>query len=317
MADQAAPEGETPEVPTPADAAEPSPPPALDDAPNPEAATEAAADEVTANTPVETDESTGVVALADVPDTAAATPAPAVPAAPAAPDMSPAACGARVAELFPALFAIDGPRQPVKLRIQADIQQRTPGVFSKRVLSVFLSRYTTTTAYLKALSTAPARIDLDGQPAGEIDAVHRQAAIDELTRRRELHEERRRAERQAQRDAERSARRDDAAAQQQRRADDQAERDRAALLRTFETSTLTLANFCALKGLTEADLEARLAQARHERNSRPPESAPQGPRDRPDDRGPRDRGPRGNQPERPERRPSGPPRGERGRGGTR
>ena len=42
-------------------------------------------------------------------------------------------------------------------------------------------------------------------------------------------------------------------------------RERALLLRAWETSTLTRANFCVLKRISEADLEAQLAQARQER----------------------------------------------------
>ncbi|MFM7532517.1 MAG: ProQ/FINO family protein, partial [Rubrivivax sp.] len=94
---------------------------------------------------------------------------PVAPAAPAgAPEMTPAACAARLAELFPALFGTAGPPRPVKLRVHADVQQRAPGVFTRRVLSAFLSRHTTTSAYLRGLVESAHRFDLDGQPAGEI-----------------------------------------------------------------------------------------------------------------------------------------------------
>jgi hypothetical protein len=46
---------------------------------------------------------------------------------------------------------------------------------------------------------------------------------------------------------------------------DPAQRERALLLRAFESSTLSKANFCALKRITEAELDAALAQARAER----------------------------------------------------
>ena len=178
----------------------------------------------------------------------------AVPAAPAIAELSPAACAARLAELFPALFASGAP-QPLKLRIQADIQQRSPGIFTKKSLSVFLHRHTTNTAYLRAVANAPQRIDLDGQPAGEIADEHRQAAVAELERRRALHEARREAERNAQRSANDEARRTRAAEEEQRR-------EASTLLRAFESTTLTRTNFCALKGLSEAQLDALLAQAR-------------------------------------------------------
>ena len=184
----------------------------------------------------------------------ASTAAPATPALPAVPELPPAACAARLAELFPALFATHPP-QPLKLRIQADIQLRAPGTFTKKSLSVFLHRYTTNTAYLRAVANAPQRFDLDGQPAGEIADEHRQAAVAELERRRTMHEARRDAERNAQRAANDEARRARAAEEEQRR-------EASGLLRAFETTTLTRANFCALKGVTEAQLDTMLAQAR-------------------------------------------------------
>jgi sRNA-binding protein len=76
--------------------------------------------------------------------------------------------------LFPALFA--GAAKPIKLRIQADIEARAPGVFPKPVLTAFLRRYTAGNAYLRALAREPHRLDLDGQPAGEIAEEHREAA---------------------------------------------------------------------------------------------------------------------------------------------
>lgn len=49
---------------------------------------------------------------------------------------------------------------------------------------------------------------------------------------------------------------------------DPAQRDRAMLLRQFESSPLAKANFCALKRLSEAELDAQLDQARRERAER-------------------------------------------------
>ena len=138
--------------------------------------------------------------------------APAVAARASPADLSPAACAARLAELFPALFGA-GRALPIKLRIQNDIQQRAPGVFTRKSLSPFLHRYTTSTAYLKALVNLPHRFDLDGAPAGDIDDVHRQAAATELERRRGLFEAKRAAERAAANEARRAA---EAAARQQR-----------------------------------------------------------------------------------------------------
>ncbi len=297
------------------------------------------------------------------------------------------ACTRELKARFPALF--DGPPKPVKLRIQADIQQRAPGVFTRQALSVFLRRHTGSSAYLVALTQVSQRLDLDGQPAGDISAEHRDAATEELTRRRALRREREQAIRQAQRER---APAGDAAARppQQTRpprpprpphpegresretregqpcgerpprdgqgrpdrpdrsdhtprpphpsrppqrqgpqqapstaqaprpprpphadgrderprrndrplrpvaaavdngpppplsADDLARRERALLLRSFDSSPLTKANFCALKGISVEQLDSQLAQARQEAGARP---AP-APGPRPERRGP-------------------------------
>ena len=222
--------------------------------------------------------------------------------APPIPDLAPAACAALLVEHFPALFG-KGVVLPIKLRIQADIQTRVPGVFNRKSLSIFLHRHTTGTAYIKALVNATQRFDLDGQPAGEVAAEHREAATAELARRREIVDGRRAQEREAQR-ARHNEQRNAARKEQQAReaaqhsAENEARRERAALLRAFESSTLTRANFCALKGIAEDTLEARLDQAWHEREARahqppPPPQMPRPPR-RDDREGPR--GPRGPRP---------------------
>jgi len=183
-------------------------------------------------------------------DTAAAAPAPAPeaveqqqqqPKQQQAPN--PAATGAELAQRFPALFG--GAPKPLKLRIQSDIQERAPGVFSKQALSTFFRRYTGSTSYLIAVTKAQSRFDLDGQPAGELSEEHRKIAAEELTRRRARNEERRAVE------------------QEQRR-------NRANLLRDFERTTLTVANFCALKGVAPEELEGILALARQEAAEQPP-----------------------------------------------
>jgi hypothetical protein len=177
-------------------------------------------------------------------DTAApATPAPAeaAPVTPSVATLSPAECASQLKQRFPALFA--GAPKPLKLRIQVDIQERAPGVFSKQALSAFFRRYTGSTSYLIAVSKATHRIDLDGQPAGELSAEHRQIALDELARRRANNDSRRELE------------------EQQRR-------NRAGLLRDFETTTLTRANFCVLKGVAEEELDGLLEIARGEAEER-------------------------------------------------
>src|SRR5207253_10904128 len=104
-------------------------------------------------------------------------------------------------------------------------------------------------------SKAKQRFDLDGQPAGELSDEHREAAATELARRRTLRESRRELE-----DAQR--------------------RNRATLLYDFERTTLTPANFCALKGVPVDELDGLLALARQEAQERP-QPRPGGHRDRP------------------------------------
>ena len=302
-------------------------------------------------------------------ETAPDAPAPAVPA-PAAPteagapvprpEPSVADTARALAEHFPALFGA-GVIKPIKLRIQADIHQRAPGVFTKKALSIFLQRHTTATAYLRALVAEGAtRIDLDGQPASEIAAEHRDAAGVELERRRAIVEAKRQAGREAARAARHDARREqpgpsdrsDRPARPERldhparpdrsdrsdrsarppqpgqaprrprppqpgapqrgpgrpgdtgsgaprrpqsppperhlarapeqepptapalpltpeqAAEAEARRQRALLLRSFEQSPLSKANFGALKGLNEEALDALLTLAKQERGSR-------------------------------------------------
>ena len=223
------------------------------------------------DTDTDTDTDTGVQGSADD-GTPAAAPADTANAPKAAATLPPAAVAALLAEHFPALFGA-GRALPIKLRIQADIQTRAPGLVNRKSLSVFLHRYTTSTAYLKALASQPQRLDLDGAPAGEIEALHRDAAVAEVERRKQMFEDRRALEREQQRAAAQEARRaqnaQNAAHNTARdHAEGEARRNRAVLLRAFETATLTKANFCALKGITEAELDAQVTLAKHEREQR-------------------------------------------------
>ena len=213
--------------------------------------------------------------------------APAVPAA-ATPAVD---ATAELKALFPALFT--GRPKPVKLRIQADIQERAPGKFSKAQLSAFLRRHTGSTGYLIALTQAKTRFDLDGNPAGEITEEHLTAAKDELARRKGLQAERQAVE------------------QERHQLEIQQRRNRAQLLWDFERTTLTEANFCVLKGLTVAELPGILEIARKERAEAPPAPPREARRDerrderRPDGRpdGRRDGRPQGRPGDRGPRRP--------------
>lgn len=221
-------------------------------------------------------------AVADAPEAAIATEgaAPAQDAS-AAEDAPPADaagrpaledCGPQLKKLYPALFS--NPPKPLKLRIQADIQARTPGQFTKPQLSAFLRRYTGSHAYLNALVKATHRFDLDGNPGDELSDEHRNAAVEELARRR--------ANTQAR-----------IALELEQRA------NRATLLKEYEANTLPAAEFAAAKGIPEAELEPLVARARKEASEPPP--APAFNRDRrgpQQKRGPRPEGQRGARPPR-------------------
>jgi ProP effector len=181
-------------------------------------------------------------------------------------------CGPRLKQLFPALFS--NPPKPLKLRIQADIQVRAPGQFTKPQLSAFLRRHTGSHAYLNALVKATHRFDLDGNPGDELSDEHRNAAVEELARRR--------ANTQAR-----------IALELEQRA------NRATLLAEYEANTLPAAEFAAAKGVPEAELEPLIARARKEALEPPP--APAFNRDRrgpPQHRGPRPDGQRNARPSR-------------------
>ena len=131
---------------------------------------------------------------------------PETPAPAARPEPSVADIARLLAEHFPALFGA-GVIKPIKLRVQADILPRAPGVFTKKALSIFLQRHTTSTAYLRALVAEGAtRTDLDGQPVGEVAAEHRDAAGVELERRRAIVEAKKLAGREAARASRHDAR---------------------------------------------------------------------------------------------------------------
>ncbi|MDM4768250.1 ProQ/FinO family protein [Pelomonas sp. SE-A7] len=167
--------------------------------------------------------------------------------------LSPTEVAAQLKALFPALFT--GMQKPLKLRIQADIQERAPGKFTKAQLSAFLRRHTGSTGYLIGLSKATHRHDLDGNPVEELSDEHRQAAKAEVKRRREMQNER------------------EALAEQQRF-------NRAQLLRDYQRNKLSEANFCTLKGIDPAELPGLLELAKKEAAERPaqPEQRSDAPR---------------------------------------
>ena len=78
---------------------------------------------------------------------------------------------ARLTEAFPQTFVLEKyrPHRPLKVGIAADIPARCPAV-ERRVLSVALRVYARRVMYLRGLVEGAARLDLDGNPAGEVTA---------------------------------------------------------------------------------------------------------------------------------------------------
>jgi sRNA-binding protein len=88
---------------------------------------------------------------------------------------------ARLAEAFPQTFVLEKyrPHWPLKVGIAADIPARCPAV-ERRVLSVALSAYARRVMYLRGLVAGAARVDLDGNPAGEVTARDAEYAASKL-----------------------------------------------------------------------------------------------------------------------------------------
>ena len=78
---------------------------------------------------------------------------------------------ARLTETFPQTFVLEKyrPHRPLKIGIAADIPARCPDL-DRRALAAALSAYAQRVMYLKGLVAGAARVDLDGNPAGEVTA---------------------------------------------------------------------------------------------------------------------------------------------------
>ena len=90
----------------------------------------------------------------------------------------------RLAEWFPQTFVLEKhlPHRPLKVGIAADILARCP-VLTRRELGPVLGVYAKRVMYLQSLVAGAIRIDLDGNPAGEVsaaDAEHAAATLAEI-----------------------------------------------------------------------------------------------------------------------------------------
>src|SRR4029077_29205 len=98
----------------------------------------------------------------------------------------------RLAEWFPQTFVFEKhlPHRPLKVGIAADILARCPAL-TRRELGPVLSVYAKRLMYLQSLVAGAIRIDLDGNPAGEVSAVdaeHAGATLAEILASREARE---------------------------------------------------------------------------------------------------------------------------------
>ena len=90
---------------------------------------------------------------------------------------------ARLAEAFPQTFVLEKhrPHRPLKVGIAADIPARCPAV-ERRVLGMALSAYAKRVMYLQSLVAGAVRVDLDGNPAGEVTARDAEYAAAKLAK---------------------------------------------------------------------------------------------------------------------------------------
>ena len=90
---------------------------------------------------------------------------------------------AHLAEAFPQTFVLEKyrPHWPLKVGIAADLVDRWPAV-ERHALAAALTVYTRRIMYLKGMVAGAARVDLDGNPAGEVTARDAEYAAAKLAR---------------------------------------------------------------------------------------------------------------------------------------
>jgi ProP effector len=88
---------------------------------------------------------------------------------------------AHLVERFPATFVLEKyrPHRPLKVGIIPDIRERCPE-FKSRLLALTLHLYTGRLMYLQGTVAGAARIDLDGNPAGEVTTEEAKHAASRL-----------------------------------------------------------------------------------------------------------------------------------------
>jgi ProP effector len=84
-----------------------------------------------------------------------------------------------ILETLVASFKVFGDCLPLAIGIHKLIKERLPELDAQQ-LKATMRLHTSSTRYLKVLSQADTRFDLDGAPAGEVTAEQRQQALDTL-----------------------------------------------------------------------------------------------------------------------------------------
>jgi ProP effector len=94
---------------------------------------------------------------------------------------NPNAVLAHLAETFPQTFVLEKhrPHRPLKVGIGTDLRARCPEVYPPALRAV-LNTYTRRVMYLEAMVAGAARVDLDGNPAGEVTAGEAEHAVAKL-----------------------------------------------------------------------------------------------------------------------------------------
>ncbi|MFA0088236.1 RNA chaperone ProQ [Vibrio sp. 10N.286.49.C2] len=81
---------------------------------------------------------------------------------------------AYIAECFPKCFTVEGEAKPLKIGIFQDLAERLKDdeKVSKTQLRAALRQYTSSWRYLHGVKPGAARVDLDGNACGELEAEH-------------------------------------------------------------------------------------------------------------------------------------------------
>ncbi len=85
---------------------------------------------------------------------------------------------------------------PLAIGVDKQLLARLPGL-ERKALRIALGMHTHSTRYLKTIERATQRVDLDGQPAGEIPETHRSHASGLIKERIRKQAEQRRVQREA------------------------------------------------------------------------------------------------------------------------